>query len=87
MARIETDKIKKKEAFLYIFSMIKVPYLREIYLLTTYLLTLLIVKLFILTSGVPSGIRIDSQALNLAGTTGTTPVLDPLAVLCLDNRL
>ena len=31
--------------------------------------------------------KIDLRALTLAGTTGTSPVLDPLAVLRLDNRL
>ena len=42
---------------------------------------------FILTSGVSSVNRKDLQALNLVGPTGTSPVLNPLAVLCLDNRL
>ena len=31
--------------------------------------------------------RIYLQALTLVGHTGTRPVLDPLAVLLLDNRL
>ena len=39
----------------------------------------------ILTSGVPSVNRIDLRALTLVGPTGTSPVLDPLDVLRLDN--
>ena len=31
--------------------------------------------------------RTDLRALTLVGPTGKNPVLDPLAVLCLDNRL
>ena len=31
--------------------------------------------------------RIDLQALTLVGPSGTSPVLDSLAVLCLDNPL
>ena len=42
---------------------------------------------FILTSGVPSVNRIDLRALTLVGPLGTSPVLDPLAVLHLDNQL
>ena len=40
-----------------------------------------------LTSGVPSVNRIDLWALTLVGPTGTSLVLDPLAVLCPNNRL
>ena len=40
-----------------------------------------------LTSGVPSKNRINLQALTSAGPTGTNPVLEPLAVLHLDNQL
>ena len=40
---------------------------------------------FIFTSGVPTANRIDLQALTLVGLTGKGPVLDPLAVLRLDN--
>ena len=42
---------------------------------------------FILTSGIPSVNRIDLQALTSLGPTVTRPVLDPLAVLSLDNQL
>ena len=41
----------------------------------------------ILTSGVPSVNRIDLRALTLVGSTSTRQVLDPLAVIHLDNRL
>ena len=44
-------------------------------------------KHFISTSGIPSVNRIDLKALTLVGPTITRPVLDPLAVLRLDNRL
>ena len=46
-----------------------------------------LVETFISTSGVPSVNRTDLQALILVGPTDTSPVLDPLAVLLLDNRL
>ena len=42
---------------------------------------------FISTSGIPLVNRIDLQALTFVGPTITRPVLDPLAVLRLDNRL
>ena len=44
-------------------------------------------EFFISNSGVASMNRIDAWALTLVGPTGTSPVLDPLAVLCLNNRL
>ena len=42
---------------------------------------------FISTSGVPPVNKIDLPALTLAGPTGKSLVLDPLAVLCLDKGL
>ena len=42
---------------------------------------------FISTSGVPSVKRIDLRALTLVGPTGTSPVLDHLAVIRLQIRL
>ena len=41
--------------------------------------------LFILTSGIPSVNRINLQVSTLVGPTITKPVLNPLAVLNLDN--
>ena len=43
--------------------------------------------IFILTSGMPTVNRTDLQALTLVGPTVTRPAQDPLAVLCIDNRL
>ena len=42
-------------------------------------------SLLILTLGIPSVNRIDLQALTLAGPTVTRPVLDPQAILSLNN--
>ena len=42
---------------------------------------------FISTSGIPSVNGIDLQALTLVGPTVTRPVLDPLAVMHLNNQL
>ena len=42
---------------------------------------------FISTSGVPSVNTLDLRALTLAGLTGTSPVLDPVAVNSLNNWL
>ena len=44
-------------------------------------------KCFILTSGVPSVNNTDLRALTLVGPTGKSQVLDPLAVICFNNRL
>ena len=46
-----------------------------------------VIALIFSTSGEPSVIRKDLQALALAGPTSQNTVLGPLAVLCLDNRL
>ena len=43
--------------------------------------------IFISTSGGPSVNWIDLQALNKVGPTGSNQVLDPLAMLNLDNWL
>ena len=51
------------------------------------LLWILLRICFILTSGTPPVNRIDLRALTLVGPTVTRLVLDPLAVISLDNRL
>ena len=46
---------------------------------------LLLVKLLAYSVILTSGNKIDLRALTLVGPTGTSPVLDPLAVQHLDN--